>query len=132
MQIDLSHCCCLTRVIRRDVFDRRAATSSREMDLQGRPLLGELGTNLSEARKYVGDVFALADPALDSVDVTLADLGFLGNVALQRQQSPDLCPRLGASPLAWLQQLLDLVELLVDQDLDVARRGGGDRQHAFR
>jgi hypothetical protein len=24
------------------------------------------------------------------------------------------------------------VELLVDQDLDVARRGGGDRQHAFR
>lgn len=102
------------------------------MDFERRSIARDGGLNVRKPRKDLVHLLALADRSLNSVDIALTHVHWLPRyVSLHRKKTAQECP--GAVPLApaWLEQLLDLIELLVYQDVDIRHGLRRDRKHSL-
>jgi len=75
---------------------------------------------------------AAAHGGLDAVNILLANCSVFLDVRLHRQQHPDATARLRATAIAGHEESLNLAVVLIDEQLDVARRFGRDRQYSYR
>ncbi len=83
-------------------------------------------------RKDRSTTLARTNCFFNPVNISLTDIDAFSNVRFHRQKRTDTAARLIPLSLAWLEQILDLGVLAVDQEMEARRRLSADGQYSSR